>query len=106
MSLSAPSGSPSNLKVTHTSPTKATLSWIPVPTKQQNGDITGYTVQVVGPNSRPITKEVKAGINNYEISKLNPFTLYTFKINAKTKAGDGPQASISFKTPEGGETYI
>ena len=79
------------------------LSWKPVPTKQRNGDITGYNVQVVVPKNPKSVRNFVTKSNATEVSELDPFTLYTFKVNAKTKAGDGPQASISFKTSEDGE---
>ena len=41
-----------------------------------------------------------------EIPNLTPFTLYTFKVSAKTKAGTGPAANVSFRTPEAGETWL
>ena len=47
-----------------------------------------------------------ANATSIEIPNLSPFTLYTFKIGANTKAGSGPVASISSRTPEGGESYM
>ena len=101
---SAPSGRPGELSVTdHRLPTTATLSWIPIPKDKQNGVITGYNVQVVGPDSTQGILLDKADATSVEISHLDPFTEYTFKVSAKTKAGIGPPASTSSKTPKRSE---
>ena len=105
ISLPAPSGSPGGLNVNHRSPTIVNLSWTPLPKEEQNGIITGYTVQVVGPDSSsPREVQVEGADSTFtEIPDLIPFTLYTFKVSAKTKAGSGPAASKQSKTPEAGE---
>ena len=41
-----------------------------------------------------------------EISNLTPFTSYNFSISAETKAGSGPPASISSRTPEAGKIRL
>ena len=105
MHNSAPSGSPGEFTVNHSLPSTAKLSWTPVPKDKQNGVITGYTVQVMGTDST-FRQEVlvdKADATSIEISNLTPFTSYNFSISAKTKAGFGPAATISSKTPEDGE---
>ena len=108
LSPSAPSGSPGELNIKHSLPTTAELSWTPVPKVKQNGVITGYTVQVVGADSFSNLKQeipvYKADATSVEISNLTPFTSYNFTISAKTKAGSGPVATISSRTPEAGET--
>ena len=78
----------------------ATLSWSPLSKEKHNGVITGYTVQVEGPDFVLVEH---ADATSIEISKLDPFTEYTFKVSARTKVGIGPAASRSSKTPEGGE---
>ena len=101
---SAPSVAPEGLKISHNFPTKAELSWSPLPEEKQNGVMTGYKIQVVGPDS---SREISVqGVNttSFEVSGLRPFTLYNFNVSAMTKAGTGPAATTSSKTPEGGET--
>ena len=102
----APSGSPGRLDVRHKLPTIAELSWSHVPIEKQNGVITGYTVKVVGPDSPREIPVQGADTTSVEIPGLRPFTSYTFNISAMTKAGTGPAATISSKTPEGGEMLI
>ena len=102
---SAPSGCPGELRVNHSLSTTAKLSWSPVPKGKRNGVITGYTVQVMGTDStiqQKIEME-KTDTTSVEISNLTPFTSYNFSISAKTKAGFGPAATISSRTPEDGE---
>ena len=98
----APSVSPEGLKVSHRLPTTAELSWKPIPEEKRNGTITGYTVQVEGPDSRQDIS-VEDTCTSVQISDLRPFTWYTFKVNAMTKAGTGPAATVSSTTPEGGD---
>jgi phosphodiesterase/alkaline phosphatase D-like protein len=59
-----------------------------VPKDQQNGVITGYTVQVTA-----------------EVSGLRPGTSYYFSVSAMTVAGTGPPTRSFSTTPAGGKTY-
>ena len=70
---------------------------------QQNGIITGYTVQVVGPDSTQEIPVTDASATSVEVSGLRPSTPYTFNVSATTVAGTGPVISISYTTPQGGE---
>ena len=102
----APSGSPGKLSVSHKLPTTAELFWSPVPIEMQNGIITRYTVEVVGPGSSRDIFVLDADTTYIKIPGLRLFTSYTFNVSAMTKAGTGPAAIISSKTPEGGEMLI
>ena len=102
----APSGSPGGLNVRHSLPTTAELSWSAVPVEKQNGAVTGYNVKVEGPDSPGEVPVHGAGTTSIQIPRLRPFTSYTFNVSAMTKAGTGPAATISSKTPEGGEMLI
>ena len=102
----APSVAPGGLKISHSLPTKAELSWCPLPVEKQNGVITGYKVQVVEPDSSREMSVQEADTTSVEISDLRPITSYTFIVSAMTKAGTGPAATIPFKTSEGGETFL
>ena len=110
MHMHAVSDAPGELKVSHSLPTSAQLSWTPVPEDKQNGTITGYIVQVEGPYSYSKLKEKKIGFpvmdgnaTCYEVSNLKPYTTYTFSVSAITKIGTGLAKSISSATPQGGE---
>ena len=90
------------LSISHRQPTTAEVSWKPLPEEQQK-IVTGYTVQVVGPDSKKEISVADPNATTVEVSSLKPFTSYTFKISAMTKAGTGSVATISSTTPEEGE---
>ena len=71
--------------------------------EKRNGVITGYTIQVVGPDSSREIPVQDAETTTIEVPGLKPFTSYTFHVNAMTKAGTGPVAIISSRTLKGGE---
>ena len=96
---------PDGLNITHSLPTKAELSWISVPIEKRSGVITGYKIQVVGPDSPREITVLNADTTTVAVSNLRPFTSYTFNVSAMTKAGTGPAASVSSKTPEAGEIF-
>ena len=99
----APSIAPGGLNITHSLPTTAELSWSSLPLEKRNGVITGYTIQVMGPDSSRDIPVQDAETTTVEVPGLRPFTSYTFHVSAMTKAGSGPVATISSTTPEGGE---
>ena len=82
-----------------------------MPEDQQNGKIADYSIQIEGPN---ITRNVQTTIGNFsldaytfkEVSDLRPSTEYTFSVSAMTVAGSGPAISVSFTTPQEGETSM
>ena len=98
----APEVPPGDFNVTCKGSKSAEVSWTPIPIEQQNGFITGYIVQA---QNRYSTYKVSADKTSVEISDLSPFTSYTFEVSATTKAGTGPPACVSFKTPEAGKTH-
>ena len=60
----------------------------------------------MGPDSSREISVQDANITSVEIPDLKPFTSYTFKVSAMTKAGTGPAVTIISTTPEGGNTSI
>ena len=100
-----PSGKPGKFRVRHSTPTSAQLSWTPVPRDQQNGIITGYSVQVVGPNFMQEISITDATTTSAEVSGLAPITSYYFSVSAMTAAGTGPPSRRLSITPEPGKAY-
>ena len=98
-----PSGTPGELLISHTLPTSAQLSWTPVPEDLQNDTITGYRVQVEGPDSTREVPVMDGNVISYEVSDLSPYTTYTFSVSAMTEAGAGPPIIVSSTTPQGGK---
>ena len=116
----APSGTPEWLTVRGSLPTSVQLSWGAVPKDQRNGEITGYSIQVEGPDTtRNVTRKTTT-VSDWmhslmedaytsesdEVSDLRPSTEYTFSVSAKTVAGSGPAISVSFVTPQEGEVSM
>ena len=95
-----PSGTPGELIVSHGLPTSAQLSWTPVP---EDETITGYTVQVAGPEFMREISIAGAATTSTEVSGLRPNTSYFFSVSAMTVAGTGPPTRTSFITPRGGK---
>ena len=110
MHIHAVSDAPGELKVSHSLPTSAQLSWTPVPEDEQNGTIIGYIVQVERPYSFSRVNKKKIGFpvmdgnaTSFEVSGLKPYTTYTFSVSAITKIDTGLAKSVSSTTPQGGE---
>ena len=91
------------LSVSYKLPTIAEISWKSFATEQQNTIITGYTVQVVGSDSKQEIPVTDPNATTVEVPGLKPFTSYTFNISAMTKVGTGPVATVSSTTPKEGE---
>ena len=102
----APSDAPGDVKVSHSLPTTAQLSWSPLPEEKRNGVITGYKVQIEGPDLQQEIQVEDAKTTSLEIPNLKSSTSYTFKVSAINKVGTGPTATVSSKTPEGGKVYM
>jgi hypothetical protein len=78
-----------------------------VPKDQQNGIITGYTVQVTGPDFIREISIPDSTTTSTEVSGLRPSTSYWFSVSAMTVAGTGPPTKTfsTTSTPEGGKAY-
>ena len=115
----APSGTPKWLTVGCSLPTSVQLSWGAVPEDQQNGNITGYSIQVEGPGTTRNIQTVYDQVSSLyspmkdnllfstkKVSDLRPSTEYTFSVSAKTVAGSGPAISVPFVTPQEGKASL
>ena len=112
MHMHTVSDAPGELKVSHSLPTSAQLSWTPVPEDKQTDTITGYIILVEGPYSYSYSKVKEKRIEfpvmdgnatSFEVSNLKPYTTYTFSVSAITKIGTGLAKSVSSTTPQGGK---
>ena len=118
----APSATPKWLTVGCSLPTSVQLSWGAVPEDQQNGIITGYSIQVEEPDStrkiqiattvsdRTRTRRPHSlmgdAYTSEEVYDLRPSTEYSFSVSAETVAGSGPAISVSFVTPQKGDASM
>ena len=71
-----------------------------MPKDQQNGIITGYIVQVAGPDFIREVLITNATATSTQVSGLRPSTSYYFSVSAMTVAGTGPPARSLSITPK------
>ena len=80
------------------------LSWQPPPVEDQNGDVTGYILNITVLETRE-SEEVLTESTSYTFDTVTPNTLYTAAVAAQTSAGRGPfSATVSVHTLEDGNT--
>ncbi|KAK7081827.1 Down syndrome cell adhesion molecule-like protein 1 [Halocaridina rubra] len=98
----APSGAPQNVQVSAGGPRSLVVRWHPPEFKVRNGPLRGYTVALRQQNlqghlayiSRPATVSAdNKGVEQYEVTGLNPASLYEVAVRAFNRAGLGPLSS-------------
>ncbi len=87
---------------TVTSAYSATLTWSPPPLEGQNGDITGYVIDVTVLETNETFQ--LSTVNTYlVVTALRPYRTYVCVIAAQTALGNGPfSAQFIVTTPEDG----
>ena len=90
------------LTIKYRPPSSAEISWKPLPKGEQN-IVTGYAVQVVGPDPQRDISVTDASATSVKISQLKPCTSYTFHVSAVTELGIGPVATVRLTTPKEGK---
>ena len=84
------------------------VTWQPLPSCEENGDITSYTIAVRMKDETVLnfTELVVPGSNRTAvISQLTPYTIYTIKMAASTSAGRGVFGTeVQVLTNESGNT--
>ena len=101
---SAPSMPPVNLTVEATTAESISLSWSPPDVQSQNGDITGYLINVTASETGE-TFQVSSTTTNLVLHQLRPFTSYNCTVAAMTSAGIGPfSISLTVQTNETGKS--
>ena len=102
----APSSEPRNVIVANVTSTSIHFSWQPPLSEDQNGVITGYTLNVTSLETGE-TEELFTESTAYMLGSVNPHTLYAATVAAQTNAGRGPFSSlISVQTLEDGVLFI
>ena len=84
-----PTSPPLNLSLVASTSTSVTLSWAPPPTPNQNGVITGYTIQVFS-SQQVLLRVINASSNGSMVEALRSDTTYLFRVAAMTAVGRGP----------------
>jgi hypothetical protein len=77
-----------------------------MPEDQRNGFITGYRIQIRGPDTKRSISTTEGYITFKDVTNLMPSTEYSFSVSAKTVAGSGPAISVSFITPKEGKASM
>ena len=99
----APSSPPLDFTATPTTSRSVYLTWSPPLPEDQNGDITGYiiNVTVVETGER---FQLFSETNSLTLHSLRPYTTYICVIAAVTSAGVGPfSTTFVVRTPEDGK---
>lgn len=82
-----------------------TLTWSPPDIRDRSGIITAYVVQfmpLLSDNSSSLVTDSQ----RIDIVNLNPHTVYTFSVAARTAVGIGPfSTNLHVRTEETGESY-
>lgn len=100
--LVVPSGYPDNFEAEATSSQSAVISWDPPPTSEQNGVITGYTINVTAVETGEMF-QLFSEETSLNVDTLVPFTTYFCVIAASTSIGTGPFSTVfTLRTPEDG----
>ena len=89
-----PRSPPQNITVSVINSTALQLVWIPPPSEDRNGVITGYTVNVtLGSSSQAAQTVVPADSVSLTVSNLRSYRLYTVTIAVTNTVGSGPFSS-------------
>ena len=101
----APSGPPTNLRVTFVNSTSLIAAWSPPELILQNGIIQNYNVCVrsIAVTSRCGNVVLPGSQGSFIASDLKPFTMYDVIVSAATSVGYGPSMIVINMTLEAGK---
>ena len=82
------------------------VTWSEVPSNQQNGDVTSYTVSYqTEPDAEVHAKKVDTATSYVNLTELHVYTNYTIRVSANNKSGAGPQSdAIVVSTADSSES--
>ena len=105
-SNTVPSEAPQNLRSTKVTTNSVTLKWEAPPLPSQNGDIIGYTIQVLREDN--VTSFIlSTGESIVMVTNLDDDTSYNFSVAAKTSIGAGPYSiHVTAKTKNYGKNLV
>ena len=82
------------------------MEWDEVPQEHRNGEIQGYKVLCHDADGPHLEKTVDASTRGTSLTSLKKSTVYTIKLLAFTRVGDGPASSaLSVTTAEDSKYY-
>ena len=91
-SIAVPSGPPQNTDTSSLSSSSLLLTWDGPLQEQQNGPIVGYSVRVVRVSDSSTT-DIHTNDTMLRVDSLDPYTLYEWRVAARTIAGTGPYSN-------------
>ena len=97
-----PDGPPMNPTVGELGPTSLELSWLPPDITEQNGILQDY---VVSYNFKGSYIELNTSETSIILEDLEEFTIYVITVNASTRIGVGPGASVRATTLSTGTNF-
>lgn len=98
-----PSGPAQAVNITVISSEEALVMWEAPDPEDQNGIITGYSINVTLVRTSQ-TVQMTSSTNALYLDNLLPFRTYTCRVAARTSVGVGPYSiATSFMTEEAGE---
>ena len=98
-----PTGFPQSINIQNVSTNSIGINWQPPPLPEQNGVIIGYVVNVTSLESGSIRQLTTQSAYLF-VQNLDPFTVYSCYIAARTSVGVGPFSTvITVQTMEAGK---
>ena len=94
--LTVPSAPPDNIIATSLSSTSIRVSWDEVPEIHQNGNITGYTVEITNLKLRNSTL-FSTFQRTLTILHLQPHTQYSINVSASTRRGGAANITVTLE---------
>ncbi|XP_066567655.1 interleukin-31 receptor subunit alpha [Amia ocellicauda] len=87
----SPKSAPSNVSSCNVTASSAVIEWSPVPEEELRGFLQGYVVQysITNRGDTTLNITVSSHENSYKLSNLSSQTLYTARVSAFTRAGEG-----------------
>ena len=105
-----PSSPPREVSVEVQGPNSVEVTWQAPPLVHHNGPILSYIIRYFPSNESDMTQDSHVTADRSEViqhktlSKLEPFTRYSFKVSALNAAGAGPfSVAVEGTTEEDGE---
>ena len=99
-----PTAPPQNFHIISINSTSLTFSWAPPPSSQQNGDIVGYSLQLLEVDTGERLNYTVTSQTVFTAPRLHPYYSYVCTLAAYTEAGVGPYTeAITQRTLEDGE---
>ena len=107
-SVLEPDGAPQNVRGQNSSSTSILVMWDEVPTDQQNGIITGYTI-IYQSQTENDSGNVQANgsLRQRELTNLKEYVNYNITVFASTAIGDGPSSHpIVVRTDQDSKLFV